>query len=265
MTGQEISPGTVVTLTDGRQATVRFIGLTHFATGEWIGVELTDATGKNDGEVQGERYFQCNPGFGMFIRPTAIETVLQQPSRESKQIIRPGPNATASRQSQTGITASIRKSGALPPTAIKRQSTNGTGTPTPAPKMVARPSLRVWPFPFVLLPCPDFATHSIFLCNLVTHQVPYQTTILFNSARKPFLDRRRSPYLHRRIKSPATSLYSESLNEPTWKPTRRSKGGEAVSRRTGDKNIKTRISKRSFGHWSIQAPFLAASCFRKGL
>lgn len=138
MTGQEISPGTVVTLTDGRQATVRFIGLTHFANGEWIGVELTDATGKNDGEVQGERYFQCEPGFGMFIRPTAIGTVLQQPSRESKQTTRPGPNATTGRQSQA-----VRKSGALPPTAIKRQSTNATGTPTPAPKMAARPSLRV--------------------------------------------------------------------------------------------------------------------------
>ncbi len=116
-----------------------------------------------------------------------------------------------------------------------------------------------------MLPYPDFATHTIFLYNLVTHQVPYQTTILFNSALKPFLDRRRSPYLHRRIKSPAISLYDESLNEPTWKPTRRSKGREAVSNRTGDKNIKTRVSKRSFGRWSIQAPFLAASCFRKGL
>lgn len=98
-----------------------------------------------------------------------------------------------------------------------------------------------------MLPCPDCATHSIFLYNLVTHQVPYQTTIIFNSALKPFLDRRRSPYLHSRIKSPATSLYSESLNEPTWKPARRSKGREAVSHRTGDKNIKTRVSERSFG------------------
>ncbi|KAJ5380473.1 Dynactin [Penicillium cataractarum] len=142
MTGQEISLGTVITLTDGRQATVRFIGLTHFANGEWIGVELNDATGKNDGEVQGERYFQCEPGFGMFIRPTAIGTVLQQPSRESKQTARPGSNATTGRQSQAGIAAGVRKPGALPPTTIKRQSTNATGTPTPAPKVAARPSLR---------------------------------------------------------------------------------------------------------------------------
>lgn len=153
MTGQEISPGTVITLTDGRQATVRFIGLTHFANGEWIGVELNDATGKNDGEVQGERYFQCEPGFGMFIRPTAIGTVLQQPSRESKQTAKTGPNATTGRQSQAGIAAGVRKSGALPPTTIKRQSTNATGTPTPAPKVAARPSLRVRPFSFVLIYC----------------------------------------------------------------------------------------------------------------
>lgn len=153
MTGQEISTGTVITLTDGRQATVRFIGLTHFANGEWIGVELTDATGKNDGEVQGERYFQCEPGFGMFIRPTAIGTVLQQPSRESKQTAHPGPNATTGRQSAAGGTAGVRKSVALPPTAVKRQSTNATGTPTPAPKIGSRPSLRVCPYSFVLRCC----------------------------------------------------------------------------------------------------------------
>lgn len=150
MTGQEISPGTVITLTDGRQATVRFIGLTHFANGEWIGVELNDATGKNDGEVQGERYFECDPGFGMFIRPTAIGTVLQQPSRESKQTARPGSNVPPGRQSQAGGTAGVRKSVALPPTAVKRQSTNATGTPTPAPKIGSRPSLRVCPYSFVL-------------------------------------------------------------------------------------------------------------------
>ena len=140
MSGREISPGTVITLTDGRQGTVRFIGTTSFAVGDWIGVELTDATGKNDGAVQGERYFECEPGFGMFIRPTAIGSVIQQPPRESKQTARTGPNAPASRQS---ISAGSKKPTGLPPTAVKRQSTNATGTPTPAPKMAPRASLRV--------------------------------------------------------------------------------------------------------------------------
>ncbi|KAJ5221032.1 uncharacterized protein N7469_009919 [Penicillium citrinum] len=140
MTGQEISPGSVISLTDGRQATVRFIGTTHFAVGDWIGVELDDATGKNDGQVQGERYFQCEPGFGMFIRPTAVAAVLQQPSRESKQSARPAPAAAAGRQSAVG--AGTRKPGALPATTVKRQSTNATGTPTPAPRMPPRTSIR---------------------------------------------------------------------------------------------------------------------------
>ncbi|KAJ5387498.1 hypothetical protein N7509_010039 [Penicillium cosmopolitanum] len=140
MTGQEISPGSVISLTDGRQATVRFLGTTHFAVGDWIGVELDDATGKNDGQVQGERYFHCEPGYGMFIRPTAIAAVLEQPTRESKQGAKPVPAAAASRQS--GITPGARKPGALPPTAVKRQSTNATGTPTPAPRMAPRTSIR---------------------------------------------------------------------------------------------------------------------------
>ncbi|KAJ5125605.1 hypothetical protein N7526_007782 [Penicillium atrosanguineum] len=139
MSGREISPGTVITLTDGRQGTVRFIGTTSFAVGDWIGVELTDATGKNDGAVQGERYFECEPGFGMFIRPTAIGSVVQQPPRESKQTARTGSNAPASRQS---ISAGSKRPTGLPPTAVKRQSTNAIGTPTPAPKMAPRASLR---------------------------------------------------------------------------------------------------------------------------
>jgi len=140
MSGREISPGTVITLTDGRQGTVRFIGTTTFAVGDWIGVELTDATGKNDGAVQGERYFECEPGFGMFIRPTAIGAVIQQPPRESKQSSRAGPNSPASRQS---ISAGVKKPSGLPPAVVKRQSINATGTPTPAPKVAPPASLRV--------------------------------------------------------------------------------------------------------------------------
>lgn len=66
-------PGQAVQLSDGRLATVRFFGQTLFAPGTWVGVELGDASGKNDGVVQGERYFDCPPMHGMFLRPIAVK------------------------------------------------------------------------------------------------------------------------------------------------------------------------------------------------
>eukprot|EP00435_Cladocopium_sp_Y103_P000053 s3714_g1.t1 len=57
------------------EGTVRFIGLTDFATGEWLGVELDIQAGKNDGSVHGKRYFQCEDKYGLFLRPGAVQKV----------------------------------------------------------------------------------------------------------------------------------------------------------------------------------------------
>ena len=43
----------------GDTGTVRYRGSTHFKEGEWVGLELDRAKGKNDGEVRGVRYFRC--------------------------------------------------------------------------------------------------------------------------------------------------------------------------------------------------------------
>eukprot|EP01036_Dinobryon_divergens_P040173 gene40173-53086_t len=48
---------------------VKFIGKAHFATGLWVGVELPDASGKNNGSVLGQRYFSCKAMHGVFVRP----------------------------------------------------------------------------------------------------------------------------------------------------------------------------------------------------
>ncbi|XP_017772629.1 PREDICTED: kinesin-like protein KIF13B isoform X2 [Nicrophorus vespilloides] len=47
---------------------VAFMGETEFSSGIWIGVELDAPKGKNDGTVQGVKYFSCRPKHGMFVR-----------------------------------------------------------------------------------------------------------------------------------------------------------------------------------------------------
>ncbi|KAG8178989.1 hypothetical protein JTE90_012501 [Oedothorax gibbosus] len=51
---------------------VAYLGPTHFAAGPWAGVELDTPTGKNDGTVNGTRYFDCKPRFGIFVRPDKL-------------------------------------------------------------------------------------------------------------------------------------------------------------------------------------------------
>ncbi|CAE7239206.1 PRKAR2A, partial [Symbiodinium natans] len=59
----------------GYSATVRFVGEAHFAPGEWIGVELEPAVGKNDGAVQNRRYFTCEPNHGLFVRRSVVQPI----------------------------------------------------------------------------------------------------------------------------------------------------------------------------------------------
>ena len=140
----DLSSGQVITLPDGRRAIVRFVGTTHFADGDWIGIELDEATGKNDGAVQGERYFDCEQGYGMFIRPSAVAAVLEEPRRGETRRDEPkvggkgGMNGAVARgrppSEVLGGNVGAKRQSSVSITAAKRQSSN-TSSPSPAPRM----------------------------------------------------------------------------------------------------------------------------------
>ena len=61
-------------LVRNQRGTVRFVGETDFAEGVWIGLELERPVGRNDGSVQGVRYFSCQPEHGLFCPPSHVTT-----------------------------------------------------------------------------------------------------------------------------------------------------------------------------------------------
>ena len=129
----ELSPGTRVQYIDGKQGVVRFFGTTHFSSGQWIGIELDDDSGKNDGSVQGQRYFECEPGHGMFVRPDTVAIIpgATRSAANDKVALKP-INGTGPKSRQSMMSAE---------TARKRQSLMGSGAPRSTPG--SRHSLRV--------------------------------------------------------------------------------------------------------------------------
>lgn len=55
---------------------VAFVGGLRGKAGRFVGVALDEPLGKNDGTVAGDRYFQCAPGHGTFVRPENVEPLV---------------------------------------------------------------------------------------------------------------------------------------------------------------------------------------------
>ncbi|WKY01977.1 hypothetical protein Q1695_015745 [Nippostrongylus brasiliensis] len=66
---------------DQRSGTVAYVGATRFAPGEWIGLVLDEPLGKNDGSVQGYRYFTCEADHGLFCKSSKLDRILLSPAR----------------------------------------------------------------------------------------------------------------------------------------------------------------------------------------
>ena len=76
------SVGDTVDLQNGTRGIVRYVGLTSFSPGKWVGIELVEAVGKHDGVVQGKRYFKCPMNHGVFVKPAQVLQVVSPQSKK---------------------------------------------------------------------------------------------------------------------------------------------------------------------------------------
>lgn len=73
--GGKLEAGGYVLVGDKYSAKIQFIGNTEFAEGEWFGLEVAAPIGKNDGTVDGVKYFECKPKHGIFVRREVVKPI----------------------------------------------------------------------------------------------------------------------------------------------------------------------------------------------
>ncbi|XP_030841615.1 dynactin subunit 1 isoform X2 [Strongylocentrotus purpuratus] len=154
---------------------VAFVGTTTFATGKWIGVALDEPKGKNNGTVQGKKYFTCPDNHGILIRQSQVK-ILDDGDRTPSPVTTPAPassipkpfsakgkadSALASKQSRAALYAKslternlekhansggrkssipslMRRAGDIPSSPRRSSSPSGIQ----APKSIQRPSTK---------------------------------------------------------------------------------------------------------------------------
>uniref|UniRef100_A0A8C7VNK8 Dynactin subunit 1 n=1 Tax=Oncorhynchus mykiss TaxID=8022 RepID=A0A8C7VNK8_ONCMY len=133
--GKPAKVGSVVeVIGKGQRGTVAYVGATLFATGKWVGVILDEPKGKNDGTVQGKRYFQCDENCGIFVRQSQTPRVLATPAS--------GLSSSLSREDVSE--GSLSSKGALGAPVVPLPSGTPTtpGAPPPATPSKEEESLR---------------------------------------------------------------------------------------------------------------------------
>ena len=165
MADLNLKPGQTIQTHDGRQGVVRYIGTLHIAAGDWLGLELADSSGKNDGSVKGERYFECKSGHGIFVRKESAVKIVKQATASTR------PSGATSTTNGAAIKPRP-SSGITPDIARRRQSLMGGGSATTAgSRLSVRVSQRAVKCPFAnpsLVPDKVTAQSTLFceFCDL---------------------------------------------------------------------------------------------------
>jgi dynactin 1 len=78
MATRELQLGSVVDTSLGR-GVLRFYGPVANKAGKFAGVELYEPNGKNNGTVNGIKYFTCKANYGVFVKASAVTVVSEEP------------------------------------------------------------------------------------------------------------------------------------------------------------------------------------------
>uniref|UniRef100_A0A7N8YMK3 Dynactin subunit 1 n=1 Tax=Mastacembelus armatus TaxID=205130 RepID=A0A7N8YMK3_9TELE len=141
--GRPVKVGSLVeVIGKGQRGTVAYIGTTLFASGKWVGVILDEAKGKNDGTVQGKRYFTCEENHGIFVRQSQIQLVDDGADTTSPETPEPGTGKVLKRgrERQPSRPASTGGKGAASGSASASAGEMSSSEPsTPAQTPLAAP------------------------------------------------------------------------------------------------------------------------------
>ncbi|XP_067931545.1 CAP-Gly domain-containing linker protein 1-like [Watersipora subatra] len=111
-------------LVGGKPGIIAYLGDVKFAAGDFAGVVLDEAVGKNDGAMKGTRYFQCDPMRGVFVRASKLvrnSAAVMSPTRASPKSNNSHTLSTSSRPSPVRSKSSSSSSSA-PPSATEDKS-----------------------------------------------------------------------------------------------------------------------------------------------
>ncbi|KAI0305043.1 dynein associated protein-domain-containing protein [Russula brevipes] len=122
----DIPIGTVVDIPLGR-GVVRFCGTTSFSSGKWVGIELSQPVGKNDGSVNGVPYFSCRMHYGVFVKASQVK-VVQDPPSSGSPTSQPVARSTLghSRTPSAGLSR-VSSSRSIPPPSPRATSPSKLG------------------------------------------------------------------------------------------------------------------------------------------
>ncbi|TIB16675.1 hypothetical protein E3P84_01258 [Wallemia ichthyophaga] len=141
------------------QGYLKFQGETHFKQGHWLGLELLPVhhgKGKNDGSIEGTRYFNCKQGNGIFIQLNKVTQVVQPslrtPTKPRTSLSTPKPRQSINRLKSVDNMPPPSSPPTLTRTRLNsmsntstphRRSSSVTSMRTPSQQSIDRPSSRI--------------------------------------------------------------------------------------------------------------------------